>query len=86
MATDQGKLSNMNALARMADLRGMDVPQVRTTTFRPPFTPVAIGALVAHDHGQHFRPTRRSPIHRWHVENGAQMTEAGAWMRPWFYP
>jgi methylglutamate dehydrogenase subunit C len=86
MAADQGKTSNLNALARMAALRGMELPQVGTTTFRPPYTPVAIGAIVAHDHGLHFRPTRLSTIHDWHVENGAETIEAGAWLRPWYYP
>ncbi|MDX3928522.1 MAG: sarcosine oxidase subunit alpha family protein [Shinella sp.] len=86
MAADQGKTSNLNALARMAALRGMEIPQIGTTTFRPPYTPVAIGAIVAHDHGLHFRPTRLSTIHDWHVENGAQTIEAGAWLRPWYYP
>lgn len=86
MAADQGKTSNVNALSRMATLRGMDVPAVGTTTFRPPYTPVAIGAVVGHEHGLHFRPTRLSPIHGWHVERGAVMTEAGAWLRPWYYP
>jgi len=86
MATDQGKLSNVNALARMAELRGLSIPDIGTTTFRPPYTPVSIGAIVGHEHGRHFRPTRLSPIHHWHKDNGAMMTEAGAWMRPWFYP
>lgn len=86
MAADQGKTSNLNALARMASLRGLDIPSVGTTTFRPPYTPVAIGALVGHEHGLHFRPIRLSTIHDWHVENGAAMIEAGAWMRPWYYP
>ncbi|WP_136439315.1 sarcosine oxidase subunit alpha family protein [Pacificoceanicola onchidii] len=86
MATDQGKLANINALSRMAELRGMAIPEVGTTTFRPPFTPITMGALVGHEHGRHFRPTRLSPLHHWHAENGAQMTEAGAWMRPWYYP
>lgn len=86
MATDQGKLSNINALARIADLRGKEMPHVGTTTFRPPFTPISVGAIVGHDHGRHFRPTRLSPIHHWHLKQGATMTEAGAWMRPWYYP
>ena len=86
MAIDQGKTSNLNALARMASLRGLDIPSVGVTTFRPPYTPVAIGALVGHEHGLHFRPIRRSTIHDWHLENGASMIEAGPWMRPWYYP
>ncbi len=86
MATDQGKLGNVNAIARMAELRGATIPETGTTTFRPPFTPVAIGALVGHTGGHHYQPTRLSPIHDWHVENGAELTEAGLWMRPWYYP
>ncbi|MEM6303903.1 MAG: sarcosine oxidase subunit alpha family protein [Pseudomonadota bacterium] len=86
MATDQGKTSNVNALSRLADLRGASITDVGTTTFRPPFTPISMGAIVGHEHGRHFQPTRFSPIHHWHVENGAKMTEAGAWMRPWYYP
>ena len=86
MATDQGKLSNVNALSRMASLQAIAVPQAGTTTFRPPYTPVAIGAIVGHEHGRHFRPTRISPMHRWHEAAGAVMTDAGAWKRPWYYP
>jgi sarcosine oxidase subunit alpha len=86
MAPDQGKTSNIIALARVAELSGKTIPLTGTTTFRPPYTPVTIGALVGHEHGGHFAPTRRSPIHDWHVVNGAVMTEAGAWMRPWYYP
>ena len=86
MATDQGKLSNVNALARMAQLQSVSIPEVGTTTFRPPYTPVTIGALVGHGHALHFQPTRLSPAHDWHIKNGAEMTEAGAWKRPWYYP
>ncbi len=86
MATDQGKLGNVNALARMAELRGQTIPEVGTTSFRPPFTPVAIGALVGHTAGRHYQPTRLSPIHDWHVEGGAKLTQAGLWMRAWYYP
>ncbi len=85
MATDQGKLSNLSALARMAELRSLAIPEVGTTTFRPPYTPISIGSVVGHDYGSHFRATRYSPIHDWHPENGAEMIEAGAWMRPWYY-
>jgi sarcosine oxidase subunit alpha len=85
MGTDQGKTSNVNALTIMAGLRGIDIPAAGTTTFRPPFTPVAIGALAGRSVGKHFRATRRSPLHDWHLANGAQMTEAGPWLRAWWY-
>ncbi|WP_027165501.1 sarcosine oxidase subunit alpha family protein [Mesorhizobium sp. WSM3224] len=85
MGTDQGKTSNFAALAAMAGLRGATVPETGTTTFRPPFTPVAIGALAGRATGHHFKPFRRTPMHDWHQANGADMLEVGLWMRPWFY-
>ena len=85
MGTDQGRTSNVNALSIMAELRAIQNPGAATTTFRPPFVPVAIGALAGRKTGARFRPTRRSPLHEWHVENGAEMIGAGAWMRPWYY-
>ena len=86
MAADQGKTSNINALARLAKLRGVPTPAAGTTTFRPPYTPVTIGALVGHEFGSHFRPTRLSPMHSWHVQQGASLIEVGPWLRPWYYP
>lgn len=85
MGTDQGKTSNFYALSAMAGLRGMAIPAVGTTTFRPPFTPVAVGALAGLRHGHHYKPFRRTPMHDWHVSNDAEMLETGLWMRPWFY-
>ena len=46
MATDQGKTSNMNALGLVAEVLGRPVPEVGTTTFRPPYTPVTFAALA----------------------------------------
>jgi sarcosine oxidase subunit alpha len=85
MGTDQGKTSNMAALKAMARLRATEVAETGTTTFRPPYTPVSIGALAGRATGHHFRPFRLTPMHDWHVANGADMLEVGLWMRPWFY-
>ncbi len=85
MGTDQGKTSNINALAAMASFREIPVAAAGTTTFRPPFSPVAIGALAGRNIGQHFRPVRRSPLHAWNVAHGAEMIEAGPWLRAWYY-
>jgi len=85
MGTDQGKTSNINALAIMAGLRGIGIPEAGTTTFRPPFSGVAIGALAGRSTGHHFRPQRLSPLHDWHLANGGEMIEAGPWMRAWWY-
>ena len=51
MGTDQGKTSNINAAAMMALLRGEEIPAVGTTTFRPPFMPVSLGALAGRNVG-----------------------------------
>ncbi|HUI17127.1 MAG TPA: sarcosine oxidase subunit alpha family protein, partial [Alphaproteobacteria bacterium] len=86
MGTDQGKTANLNGLAVMAQLRGLSIPAVGTTTFRPPYTPVAFGALGGREVGKAFRPTRRSAMHEWHEEAGAVFVEAGLWLRPRYYP
>lgn len=85
MGTDQGKTSNFFALSTMADLRGIAVAEVGTTTFRPPYTPVAIGALAGRSIGDRYKPIRRTPMHDWHLAHGAQMLETGHWTRPLFY-
>lgn len=86
MATDQGKTSNIAGLAIMAELTGRTIPQTGTTTFRPPYTPVAMGALGGHHRGKHFRPTRLAPTHEWSIRQGAIFIEAGQWMRAQYYP
>ena len=85
MATDQGKTSNVNGLALMARERQLTIPEVGTTRFRPPYTPVTLGALAGQARGAHFRPTRRTALHDWHLANGAEMIEAGLWLRPRIY-
>lgn len=85
MGTDQGKLSNINGLALMAEARGLDIPTVGTTRFRPPYTPVSFGALAADARGSHWQPTRRTAMHNWHLDAGAEMIDAGLWKRPRVY-
>ncbi|RST83809.1 sarcosine oxidase subunit alpha family protein, partial [Aquibium carbonis] len=84
MATDQGKTSNVAGLAIMAEARGLAVDEVGTTRFRPPFAPVSIGALAAERFGE-LKPDRLTPLHDWHVEQGATMYAAGLWHRPMIY-
>ncbi len=84
MATDQGKTSNIPGLAIMADARGVSIPEVGTTRFRAPFSAVSIGSLAAERFGD-LRPERLTPVHDWHVEQGATMFAAGLWFRPRIY-
>lgn len=85
MGTDQGKTSNIIGHALMAEARGEPIPQVGTTRFRPPYTPVAMGAFAGGDRGRHHAPVRRSAMHDWHAANGAVFVEAGHWLRPQYY-
>jgi len=85
MATDQGKTSNLNGLQLVSDVENKVVPQVGHTTFRPPYTPVSIGAIVGREIGKHSKPTRKSPMHSWHEKNNAVFVDAGAWLRPRYY-
>jgi len=86
MATDQGKTANANGAAVLAGVTGRYVGAVGTTTFRPPFTPVAIAAFAGHHRGQDFRPARLAPSHGWAEEQGAYFVETGPWLRALYYP
>ncbi|GHD48758.1 sarcosine oxidase subunit alpha [Thalassobaculum fulvum] len=85
MGTDQGKTSNTAGHALMAGLRGRPIPAVGTTTFRPPYTPVAMGAFAGRAAGRHLAPIRRTALHDWHAANGVVFVEAGPWLRPQYY-
>ncbi|MCF1481317.1 MULTISPECIES: sarcosine oxidase subunit alpha [Rhizobium/Agrobacterium group] len=86
MATDQGKLSNVNAIGLLAEARRVSPADVGTTTFRPFYTPVSFGALAGTSHGKHFQPVRKSPLHDWAAKNGATFVETGLWYRSAWFP
>ncbi len=86
MATDQGRTANVVGLAMMAALTGRSIPETGTTTYRPPYTPVAIGAFAGPHRGKAFRPVRRTPSHNWAHEQGAIFTEVGPWLRAQYFP
>jgi len=85
MGTDQGKTANVNALAILSDAIGRRIVETGTTTFRPPYTPVAYGAMAGSDR-ELSDPIRVTPIHAWHVAHGAVFEDVGQWKRPRFYP
>ena len=85
MSIDQGKTSNVNALAVMAELSGRPIMDVGTTKFRPPYQPVTIGAFAGRDIGEFYRPRMYLPAHEWHKKNGAKFIDYG-WQRPEYYP
>ena len=86
MAPDQGKSSNVAALAVLADATGRGIPQTGTTTFRPPYTPVSIAAMGAGGRGAGFAPQRFMTSDQASRDRGAPMIEAGLWYRPSYFP
>ncbi|HLG52633.1 MAG TPA: sarcosine oxidase subunit alpha family protein [Steroidobacteraceae bacterium] len=86
MAIDQGKTSNLNTLLTTAELGGASAGDTGTTTYRPPYTPVTLGALAARQTGERYAPRRLLPAHAEHEAQGAHWWEAGGWLRPACYP
>jgi sarcosine oxidase subunit alpha len=86
MATDQGKISNINSLVVAAEALGKTPPEVGLTTFRPPYTPTTFGALAGYNRGGHFELTRKSPIDSWAEENGAVFEPVSQWRRARYFP
>jgi sarcosine oxidase subunit alpha len=85
-ANDQGKTSGILASGVVAELLGVDVSALGTTTFRPPYTPVSFAALAGRDRGALHDPIRTTALHDWHVMQGALFENVGQWKRPWYYP
>ncbi|MCZ4354070.1 sarcosine oxidase subunit alpha family protein [Roseovarius aestuarii] len=85
MATDQGKLSNINGLAILSDTLNQPIPQTGTTTFRPPYTPISMASIAGEARDERFQPLRRTPMYDWHAENGAYWEPVGHWRRPYCY-
>ncbi|TNC25753.1 2Fe-2S iron-sulfur cluster-binding protein [Amycolatopsis alkalitolerans] len=85
-AHDQGKTSGMIAAGITAELLGRPVEELGTTTFRPPYTPVAFAALAGRERGPLFDPERRTALHDWHVRAGAVFEDVGQWKRARYYP
>ena len=86
MATDQGKTSNVPALAILAGLTGKSIVETGTTIYRPPYTPVPIGSFAGRSRGKEFRPYRLTPSHIWAKNMGAVFVETGNWLRAQWYP
>ncbi len=81
MGPSQGRHSNVNAIRLVARATGRTPDEVGTTTTRPPY----MGEKFAHLAGRSFEVVRRTAIHHRHLEAGAQMMVAGAWLRPAYY-
>jgi sarcosine oxidase subunit alpha len=86
MATDQGKTSNLNAMAIVAKSLGVAIPTVGLTTFRMPYTPVTFGSLAGISRGDLFDPVRTTPTHSWAQARGAVFENVGLWKRARYFP
>ena len=85
-AHDQGKTSGVIASGITAELLGRPIEELGTTTFRPPYTPVAFAALAGRNRGSLFDPERTTAVHAWHLARGAVWEDVGQWKRPRYYP
>jgi len=86
MATDQGKTSNLNALAIASDRLHKPIPEIGLTTFRMPYTPITFGSFAGLSRGDLFDPVRKTPIHGWAAERGAVFEDVGLWKRARYFP
>ena len=77
----QGKIELVNFIAIVAEATGRTIAETGTTTWRPMYAPVTLGALA----GRNYDPVRYSSIQPWHEAHGAKQMVAGAWMRPEHY-
>jgi sarcosine oxidase subunit alpha len=81
MATDQGKTSQLNGHALLAEVTHRSIAEVGVVRARPPAVPVAIGALAGHHRGRNFRPARHTAGHAWASAQGARFADSGPWKR-----
>jgi sarcosine oxidase subunit alpha len=86
MATDQGKTSNLNALAVVAREIDKPIPKVGLTTFRMPYTPTTFGSFAGFQRGDLFDPVRTTPTHSWATSRGAVFEDVGLWKRARYFP
>jgi sarcosine oxidase, subunit alpha len=86
MATDQGKTSNLNAMAIVAEKLNRPIPQVGLTTFRMPYTPVSFGSFAGVSRKELFDPVRTTPMHAWAQAHGALFENVGLWKRAHYFP
>ncbi|MEJ2866250.1 FAD-dependent oxidoreductase [Actinomycetospora sp. OC33-EN08] len=85
-AHDQGRTSGVIASGITAELLGRPVDDLGTTTFRPPFVPVAFAALAGRERGDLYDPVRTTVLHSAHVAAGAVFEDVGQWKRARHYP
>ena len=81
MGPCQGRMCQLPAVRLMSKETGESLESVGTTTARPPWSTVPLGAFA----GRPFEPAKRSPIHGRQREQGAHVMWAGDWRRAYDY-
>jgi sarcosine oxidase subunit alpha len=81
MGPCQGRMCQVAASQVLAEETGQSLEGVGTTTARPPWSTVPLGALA----GRPFEPAKRTPIHARQREQGATVMWAGDWRRAYDY-
>jgi sarcosine oxidase subunit alpha len=81
MGPCQGRMCQLSSIRLMSRETGQDAGQIGTTTSRPPWSTVPLGALA----GRPFEPTKRSSIHGCHRDLRASIRWAGDWRRAYDY-
>ena len=64
---------------------GKSIPEIGTTTFRPPYVPISLGSITGAEKKALFKPTRKTVIDPWHDRNQAFWEPVGDWRRPFSY-
>ena len=85
MSTDQGKTSNINGLAALANQLDKPIPEVGTTKFRPPYVPVPLQLYHGARSTTQIAPLKRSALEPQSRALNAAMAEYGGWLRPAWY-
>jgi len=81
MGPCQGRMCQLSSIRLMSSETGQGLEQIGTTTARPPWSTVPLGALA----GRPIEPAKRSSIHGRHRELGATIKWAGDWRRAYDY-
>ena len=81
MGPCQGRMCQLPAVRLMAEETGQSLEEIGTTTARPPWISVPMGALA----GRPFEPAKRSAIHARHRDLGGNIMWAGDWRRAYDY-
>jgi sarcosine oxidase subunit alpha len=81
MGPCQGRMCQLSSIRLMSHETGQGLEQIGTTTARPPWSTVPLGALA----GRPIEPAKRSSIHGLHRDLGASIKWAGDWRRAYDY-